>query len=312
MTLVYAIMLTVAAALAVLYCTLIKKKEAWLLVLYACVFTVNLGYLLLSVSKTVGFALLSIKITYLGQIFLITSMYLTIVKLCGFCLHRNFKILLCTLDMLMLAAVCTAGYLPWYYKDLTLVFENGAARLIKDYGPLHTVYLIFILLYFAAMIVTIALSMHRRMAASHKHAGLCAAVVLCNIAMWIVEKIVPLNFEFLSVSYILSECVFFFFYWMMQDYVPIKDAPKGEQTSVIFASSEESAQRMRAVLDRLPKDVCLSGRQLDILTGILDGKSRKEIAADLHLSENTVKMHTSSLYRVLGVASRDDIYAMIK
>ena len=56
----------------------------------------------------------------------------------------------------------------------------------------------------------------------------------------------------------------------------------------------------------------LSSRQIDVLEGIIDGKSRKEIAADLFLSENTVKMHTSSLYRVLGVNNRDELRSLFK
>jgi len=51
---------------------------------------------------------------------------------------------------------------------------------------------------------------------------------------------------------------------------------------------------------------------MDILEGILDGKSRKEIAADLCLSENTVKMHTSSLFKILNVSSREEIFNIIE
>ena len=42
------------------------------------------------------------------------------------------------------------------------------------------------------------------------------------------------------------------------------------------------------------------------------GKSRKEIAVGLHLSENTVKMHTTSLFKALKVTSRDGIFALLE
>ena len=74
----YGIMLGIAIILLVLYCVLIRKKEKWLLVLYSCVCVVNVGYLLLSLSKTVEFALLANKIAYFGHIFSLISMYLTI------------------------------------------------------------------------------------------------------------------------------------------------------------------------------------------------------------------------------------------
>ena len=71
MAIVYGIMLVVAIVLLILYCSLIKAKEPWLVALFACVCIVNLGYLLLSTSNTVNFALFANKIAYLGQIFLL-------------------------------------------------------------------------------------------------------------------------------------------------------------------------------------------------------------------------------------------------
>ena len=215
MAIAYGIILAVAIVLFVLYCTLIRKKEKWLLVLYACVCVVDLGYLLLSLSKTVEFALFANKVAYLGQIFLLISMYLTIAKLCGFKYTNKLPIALFSIGAIVFAMVCTTGYLPWYYKEVTLEYADGAAKLVKKYGPLHIVYLIYVLAYVVLMIATIIGSMYTKKVSSRKHAGLLTAAVLCNIAMWIIEKFVTWNFEFLSVSYILSLGMLFFLYWIM-------------------------------------------------------------------------------------------------
>ena len=114
----------------------------------------------------------------------------------------------------------------------------------------------------------------------------------------------------------MSEFVFFFVYWMLEDYVHINDVPPPvvvkENAPVIVVDSLERAEKIERILSHLPEGTRLSARQTDILEGIVDGKSRKEIAADLHLSENTVKMHISSLYRLLDVSSRDEIHALLK
>ena len=47
MAIAYGIMLVVAIALLILYCTLIRKKAGWMVVLFASICVVNLGYLLL-------------------------------------------------------------------------------------------------------------------------------------------------------------------------------------------------------------------------------------------------------------------------
>lgn len=314
MTIAYGIMLIVAIVLLILYCALIRKKEKWLLVLYSCVCVVNLGYLLLSLSKTVQFALFANKIVYLGQIFLLTSMYLTIAKLCGFQYGKKLPIVLLFVGAVVFAMICTTGYLPWYYRSVTLEHADGAAKLVKEYGPLHVVYLIYVLAYFGLMIVTIIQSIATKKVSLRKQAGLLAAVVLCNIAMWIIEKFVTWNFEFLSVSYILSEGMLFFLYWMMQDYVHKSDvpAPTAEKTRVIVLDSIPKAEKLERVLGRLPEGKNLTARQMEMLDGILDGKSKKEIAADLHISENTVKWHLKLLYETLNVSGKDEILALFK
>lgn len=316
MTIAYGIMLIIAVALLVLYCTLIRKKDKWLLVLYACVCVVNLGYLLLSLSKTVGFALLSNKIVYFGHIFSLISMYLSIARLCGFNYTKKLPIVLLTIGAIVFAMVCTTGYLPWYYKSVTLEQADGAAKLVKEYGPLHVVYLIYVLTYFVLMIATIAQSIFAKKVSFRKQAGLLTAVVLCNIAMWIIEKFVTWNFEFLSVSYVLSVGMLFFLYWMMQDYVHKDNIPPPviveEKPPIFVVESEDKAEKIQQILTNLPDGKKLSVRQMDVLDGILCGKSRKEIAIDLHLSENTVKMHTTSLFKALGVKSREEIYELLQ
>lgn len=48
----------------------------------------------------------------------------------------------------------------------------------------------------------------------------------------------------------------------------------------------------------------LSPRELQVLKGLTEGKSNKEIARDLDLQEATVKLHVKTLYRKVGAANR--------
>jgi len=50
--------------------------------------------------------------------------------------------------------------------------------------------------------------------------------------------------------------------------------------------------------------LAITPRELDILDQIAAGKSTREIAQDLFVSENTVKTHASRLYDKLGVKRR--------
>jgi DNA-binding CsgD family transcriptional regulator len=55
----------------------------------------------------------------------------------------------------------------------------------------------------------------------------------------------------------------------------------------------------------------LSGRQKEIAKLILEGKSAKEIAAELGISPKTAENHTYALYRKLGARSRLQFYALM-
>ena len=56
----------------------------------------------------------------------------------------------------------------------------------------------------------------------------------------------------------------------------------------------------------------LSSRQRQVLEGLVEGKSNKEIAQALNVAEGTVKMHLAALFRVLGASNRAHAAALGK
>jgi DNA-binding NarL/FixJ family response regulator len=56
-----------------------------------------------------------------------------------------------------------------------------------------------------------------------------------------------------------------------------------------------------------PADLGLTGRQIDVLTLIMQGMSNKAICRVLDLSEPTVKSHVSAILRALNVSNRTEI-----
>lgn len=293
-----------------------KSKEVWLGVLYFSICVVNFGYLLLSLSQSVTFALFANKVAYLGQVFVPLCMFMLISGLCGYSYSKKLKVALVILAAIMFGLVATTGYLDWYYKSVSLTYQDGAAKLVKEYGILHPVYLVYVLGYFGAMIGVLATSLKRGKVASQKVAGLMTVVVMGNIAMWLIEKLVARNFEFLAVSYVMSEAIFFFIYWILQDYVHIRGIQTSEEPGnrglIIVVDSLTRCEKIERILSKLPQGKHLTARQIEMLEGILDGKSRKQIATELHLSENTVKMHMGLLYENLGVSGKDEIFALLQ
>lgn len=315
MTIGYAITLALALGLLIAYGLMVKNKEFWLTMLYICVVVVNLGYLLLSMAKTLGFAIFSNDLVYLGSVFLSMCMFLTIIRLCGFQVTKIHVIVCLLLGVLMFGVTATVGFLPWYYKSVSLQIIDDSAKLVKEYGILHPVYLFYLLSYFGSMIVTIFYSVKTKKIGNPKFAGFIAGVVCSNILIWLFEKFVNWEFEFLSVTYIVSELLLLLVYWMMQDYVHISELSKNtsaekEQLGVDIATMPMNV-KIGKVLTFLKEGELLSAREREILELVLQNKRRKEIAAELCLSENTIKTYTRTLYGKLGVTCREELYALL-
>ena len=312
MTVAYGVMAALALLLLLGYCVLLRKKEFWLLLLYVSVTVVNLGYFMLSLSKTLSFALFANRVAYLGSILLMICMLMTVLRLCGFSYRRWVPIVLLSLGAVMLTLV---GSVPLYYREVSLEFVGGGAKLCKVYGVLHPVYLCYTLGYFTAMIVTILLALKKQLKGAPKQATLMVGVVLGNILIWFVEKLIPVDFEFLSISYLFSELVFLGLYWMMQDYVradlvprPVQEVPRPVPIDIATMPMEE---KILKVLSFLKPGEMLAEREREVLELVLQNKKRKEIAEELCLSENTIKTYTRTLYGKVGVSSREELYALL-
>ena len=314
----YCAIFLLSLVLLPLYFLFVRKKQndPWLFVLFISVAIVNLGYTLTAFSKTVDFALFANKITYLGQVAIPLCMFMIVSKLCGYTYKKWITGVMIGTAVLMFAIICTTGYLDWYYTDATIETIAGTTVLRKEYGVLHPTNLIYVIAYFVAMIAVFCVSLGQKKVASQMQACIIIAVVVGNIGFWCIQKVLPWDFELLSVMYLISAFSFLGVWLMLQDYVHISDIPgpthAEEKVSVIFMDSRERAEKIEQIIQALPEGTTLTARQTDVLEGILAGKSRKEMAADLHLSENTIKMHTTSLFKALKVSSREEIFVLIK
>ena len=315
MTVGYAICLTAAVGLLIAYLLLVKTKEFWLTMLHVCVAVVNLGYLLMSLANTVEFAVIGNDVAYLGSVFLSMCMLLTIVRLCGFEIKKAHVITCVSLGVVMFAIVVSSPMLPLYYKSVDIEMIDGAAKLVKEYGVLHPVYLVYLLGYFAAMIGTIIHSVRKKKIGDTKLAGFIAAIVCINIVVWLFEKMIRWEYEFLSVTYIASEFLLLIVYWMLQDYIHKSDIPTytpAEKEELAVQITEMTMEaKLAKVLTFVKEDNPLSMREREILEMVIAGKKRREIAEKMHLSENTVKTYTRTLYGKLGISCREELYELL-
>jgi LuxR family transcriptional regulator, maltose regulon positive regulatory protein len=74
----------------------------------------------------------------------------------------------------------------------------------------------------------------------------------------------------------------------------------------MIARLEAAQQSLRESESGIPQSEPLTAREIDVLRRLAGSLSLGEIASELYLSPNTVKTHTSALYRKLGARSRSE------
>lgn len=156
--------------------------------------------------------MLANRISYLGAAYSVLVMLLIIMDVRQF---RRTKFQTYTLFAISTTAFLLAAsgsMLGLYYKSVSIETINGMTRLVKDYGPLHILYPVYLFSYFAMMIGVIHRSTKRKPLASPKYAIFLTVVVLLNIGVWTVEQIIDVHFEFLSVSYVVTEVLLLLIY----------------------------------------------------------------------------------------------------
>ena len=306
MAVIYGVLAVLSLLMIGGYFLWVPQREPWFVILFISVFVVNTGYFALSVSRTLSEALLANRIAYLGSVFLPLSMLMILTDSCRSRPGRSLTVVLCLVSTAIYLLAASGGYLPLYYKEVSLVFINGVARLNKVYGPLHFLYLLYLLSYFALMIAVILRAAVKKKLANPVHAVILAAVVLGNIGVWMVEQLIYSEFEFLSVTYIVSELFLLLLYRMLQqlELLPLRETEAPEEPA-------GPVSRMELLAAGCPEVDELTEREREVLQFILENKKRRDIAEELHVSENTIKKHTSHIFAKLGVASRSELFARL-
>ena len=147
---------------------------------------------------------------------------------------------------------------------------------------------------------------------------LLLVAVLLNIGVWAVEQCFREDFEFLSVSYIVTEVILLLLHSMLRDYGIAR--PEG----LLSVQMLTQLNTRKATIGALPpgmedlfrsfaeKVKTLSSAERRILNYYIEGHETADIPDLAFISIHTVKKHNHSIYQKLGVSSRDELMLYIE
>jgi DNA-binding CsgD family transcriptional regulator len=250
------------------------------------------------------------RFAYLGSVFLPLSMFMIILNTAKIDCKRWVLYLLLGISGVVFLVAASQGYLDIYYKEVSLETIGGFSALKKVYGPLHSLYLVYLVGYFAAMIYAIIYAFRKKSSENTVYTVILAMAVFVNIGVWFVEQIVSIDFEVLSVSYIISEMFLLGLNLLIAESNRLKEqavlvpAPQADTPKV--SVSEEQLQIYREGLEKLTKTERI------IYDAYVEGSSTKDVMKLLGITENTLKFHNKNIYGKLGVSSRKQLVEISK
>lgn len=299
----------------------VRKNKKWFVLLFSSVFIVNTGYTILSVSTSLSMALNANRLAYLGSVYLPLSMLMIILKVTNTKYNKTLPIALITLSAIVFLIAASPGIVPIYYKEVSFAIVDGTATLIKVYGPLHPLYLFYLIGYFTTMVVIIIRASLKKTVNSTSHAVVLAIAVFVNIGVWLIEQITHIDFEILSISYIISELFLMGVHLVMTENQRLTEIVNQVEAVKNFHTNE-TPEEINAPetekIDTVHLETFITGIELltatekTIYEAYLARLTTKEIMAQLNIKENTLKYHNKNIYSKLGVSSRKELLEVYK
>ena len=79
-----------------------------------------------------------------------------------------------------------------------------------------------------------------------------------------------------------------------------------------FYFSSPISKTEKSIKEEFIKDFSITKREREVILALLDGKSNKELAETLFVSEKTIEAHLANIYRKVGVKNRLELFSRLQ
>ena len=173
LSIVYGVVALLSVVLLVSYFIFNKKKKTLFLALFCCVATSNLGYFLLAICNSLVVAKAANAISYFGGAFSMLVMLLIIYDVCQMRKRQWLTWSLIGISIAFFALAASGDWLGLYYRSVSLEIINGTTHMVKVYGPLHSLYALYLSGYVVLMLLCIAFAAKTKRLSSPKYTFFC-------------------------------------------------------------------------------------------------------------------------------------------
>lgn len=162
--------------------------------------TASGGWLLKIEATTLEGLITSQKVIYMSMPFCAFFMLLFIMGYCRYELNKYVKIIFHAINCVIAVFVMTNDYHRLFYKDYWTEEVNGIATLQKEYGPVHAVTTVTIVLYVSLMIFYVIRFGVQNIKKRRNSVLKIMAGVLLPFAAYLIPKFIDMPYEFHTIA----------------------------------------------------------------------------------------------------------------
>ena len=310
----YDIILMVSVVLSGIYLFLWHKHfDAHLTMIFVMIPIVCLGYALRAHATGLETALAANKIVYMGGCFLQLFVLLAVVTLCGIRMGKTGRILK-TLGFALSTAVFIYVLNPMqtgdFYRHVEIEFRNGLPILHKEYGWMHTVFQVLVILYCLLSISLIIYCFIKRNQVSRKILGLLFFPEILAVVTFFARDITG-DVELTPLTYVVAQVT----YLIIVSRVALYDITDTAVDSLVekgdtgfisidynhhYLGSNDTAKEIFPILNKLTVDLSVRRRKsfADLVTPWLEHyeEDRSNNTADYTKEDRVYRITISPLY----------------
>lgn len=191
--------------LIVLVAAFRNRLPVYYVMMYMSILVSNYGYMQIVAARDINAAVYANQTVYLGSSFSPFFLLMCLVDLCKIKLKRIYQVIFLVWGSLIFLLTSSLGSVDWYYKSIEFEINNGIGKLVKEYGPLHFIYPLYMITVIAIGIVFIIRAVIRKKEVSYNTSILLLSAMVMIVLAYALERILKLDFTILPFAFVIAQ-----------------------------------------------------------------------------------------------------------
>ncbi len=194
------------------------RPNIYTVLLMCSVVVSNFGYLFVSISRSVDAAIIANCLIYLGGCYLPFFVFCIGADMTKIRIPHIARFLMFLLSTFLVALSFTVGNNTIYYKYIGIADAGGYTVLVKEYGPLHILYILLLGSYIVASGVMCFLAFIKKTVVSYKTTIMYFLFLAVNVVIYAFSRLFKIEFEWNCFGYLVSELIILMIYNRLEMY----------------------------------------------------------------------------------------------